>query len=63
MDVATLLAEPGTRLMINCHACGLSRLLPEGVQIGSEFVLVTCPKCAAVPLLLRLTAEGVEEVR
>ncbi len=62
MDIAAAIAQPGTRLMINCHACGISRVLPEDLTIGQEFVLKSCGKCHAWPLLLRLTAEGVEEV-
>lgn len=34
------------KLMINCY-CGLTRCLPDGLQIGDTFSLVTCPKCGS----------------
>ena len=33
-----------SRLSIYC-VCGLQRLLPTGLEEGSEFELTICPKC------------------
>lgn len=61
MDVAAKLSD-GSRLLINCHACGLSRMLPEGLGVGDVFYLTPCPKCWTPPLVLRLDDDGVREV-
>jgi len=60
--VGDILADPCMRLGINCHACGLFRLIPEDLKVGESFYLVPCPKCHSVPLSLRLTDDGVQEV-
>lgn len=61
-DVLKSLATPGDRLAVNCHGCGMLRLIPAEIKLGDVFQLVTCPKCAVPSLFLRLLETGVEEV-
>jgi hypothetical protein len=37
---------PAARLSMNCPGCGLTRLLPTGLNVNDIFELVPCPKCA-----------------
>ena len=32
-------------LTINCQGCGITRLLPDGLQLGDTVKLAPCPKC------------------